>query len=82
MGHNTRWYRIDGAKGYEPGNVRWATQVEQTNNFRSNHRITAGDLTMTVAQWARHSGINRKTITTRLHLGWDPARAVMEIPAG
>lgn len=29
--------RIDSNKGYEPGNMRWATKVEQANNLSSNH---------------------------------------------
>ncbi|MFM9469666.1 hypothetical protein ACKI1K_43455 [Streptomyces scabiei] len=28
--------RIDNSKGYEPGNVRWATAFEQSNNTRRN----------------------------------------------
>lgn len=28
--------RIDGTKGYEPGNVRWATRFEQSDNTTSN----------------------------------------------
>ncbi len=31
--------RIDNDKGYFPDNVRWATQKEQTNNFRRNRHI-------------------------------------------
>ncbi len=31
--------RIDGTKGYEPGNVRWATQTEQANNKLNTFRF-------------------------------------------
>jgi hypothetical protein len=35
--------RIDNDKGYEPGNVRWATRDQQRRNMRSNVRVTVAD---------------------------------------
>lgn len=29
--------RIDNERGYEPGNVRWATRIEQSQNTRWTH---------------------------------------------
>lgn len=29
--------RIDSSKGYEKGNMRWASKIEQSNNLASNH---------------------------------------------
>lgn len=31
--------RIDNSKGYEPGNIRWATDIEQANNKTNNVQI-------------------------------------------
>ncbi len=31
--------RIDNSKGYEPGNIRWASPLEQANNKTNNVKI-------------------------------------------
>lgn len=72
--------RIDNDRGYEPGNVRWATRREQARNTRLNHRITVGSLTLTIAEWAERSGLMASRISDRIRQGWDPADAVT-IPA-
>jgi len=35
--------RIDGSKGYEPGNCRWATQLEQARNSRKVKPVVRSD---------------------------------------
>lgn len=42
--------RIDNNKGYFPGNVRWATRIEQENNKRSNRIVEFRGKTMTATQ--------------------------------
>lgn len=63
--------RIKGDKGYEPGNVRWATKREQSANRPSFcHQITIDGMTRTASEWARISGRCRKTIVKRVQLGF------------
>lgn len=70
--------RIDNSRGYEPGNVRWATRVEQANNCSSNRCLTAFGKTMTVAQWSREVGIGPLVIAKRLGRGWSVERSLSE----
>jgi hypothetical protein len=58
--------RIDGSKGYEPGNVRWATKATQASNMSSNLYYTYQGQTLTQAQWARKAGLTVQTLNARL----------------
>lgn len=55
---------------YEPGNVRWATHIEQANNKSSNHMIEFRGECKTVANWARELNIESSLIYARLGMGW------------
>lgn len=68
--------RIDNEADYKPGNVRWATRVQQNRNKRTNRRITWAGVTKTSAEWAEHTGIPRHTIEKRINSGWDVGRAL------
>jgi hypothetical protein len=68
--------RLSNSRGYEPGNVRWATHKEQQNNRSNNYLITANGTTKTLAAWAEDSGLLRKTIKKRLESGMSPEAAV------
>lgn len=70
--------RIDNSKGYEPGNCKWATWVEQNNNTRRNRLLSHNGKTQTMTQWAREFGFEVHTIRDRLRLGWSVERALSE----
>lgn len=58
--------RKDNAKGYEPGNCRWASAKEQSANSRKPRVIEFGGCSMNISEWARHLGINQSSLHERL----------------
>ena len=73
--------RIDNSKGYEPGNVRWASKKLQAQNSSWPKRITMGGITQNVSEWAAETGISKHTISRRINsLGWSAEQAVTTPP--
>lgn len=69
--------RIDGALGYEPGNVRWATPIEQNRNRKTSRVLTVAGVTRSVSEWAELREIPYKALYYRVFVaGWDPERAL------
>jgi len=82
-GKQYRLDRIDNSRGYEPGNVRWATQRDNCNNTRRNVWITLDGETHTVAQWSRKLGILNFSIFNRINRGvTDPRDILSTKPLG
>lgn len=66
--HGTTLDRIDGTKGYKPGNVRWASAQQQADNRRNRkYRVTDIDGNpVTLAQLAHTLALPRSTAYSKL----------------
>ena len=71
--------RIDNNLGYVPGNLRWETQKQQTNNTRQNIIVSFMDKTQTLTQWTEELGMKRGVLWNRIkRYGWPIERALTE----
>lgn len=68
--------RKDGTKGYEPGNCRWATRVQQNRNTSRNRYITVAGKKMCVSEAAALAGMPGHRLLWRLNHGWPVERAM------
>jgi hypothetical protein len=62
--------RLENDKGYEPNNCAWVTNAEQQHNTRQNVILEFNGKKMTMMEWARETGIDFRTIHSRLKAGW------------
>ena len=67
--------RKDNDAGYNPDNCKWATSTEQTRNRRNNVKLTVGEETMVISDWARRLGTTGSVISSRIKNGWSLADA-------
>lgn len=58
--------RTDVDGNYEPGNIRWATRAEQSQNLRRNVKLTLGAETKPLSEWADQFGIPYHTLYGRI----------------
>lgn len=68
--------RIDGNKGYEPNNCRWADYKTQGNNTSANHILTINRISKTISQWSDETGTKANTIVCRVRRGWPQELAI------
>jgi hypothetical protein len=70
--------RIDNALGYQPGNVRWATDEQQSRNRECVPVYEFEGLTATLPELAKTYGIPANEVRKRLWRGWTFERALTQ----
>lgn len=68
--------RIDNDKGYEPGNCRWATVIEQRRNQRRCIKVEYGGEVVLLTELLERLGLPYPPYAARLKLGWSLERAL------
>ena len=61
--------RIDNDRGYEPGNIRWATRAEQVRNRRNNITVQLGEERLVLKDACARLGMSYDAIWRRLKRG-------------
>lgn len=61
--------RIDNDRGYEPGNIRWATRAEQVRNRRNNIIVQLGEERLVLKDACARLGMSYDAIWRRLKRG-------------
>lgn len=70
--------RIDGSKGYESGNCKWATRLEQAQNLSTNVNVTLNGETHSINEWCRIKGIGYALVKQRRKRGMTVEDAISQ----
>lgn len=73
--------RIDNNGDYEPGNVRWATDSQNSDNRRTARLLTLNGKTQSLRRWSEEVGIDERVISSRIiKYGWNDEKALTTPP--
>lgn len=67
-------HRMNNYKGYKPGNVKWATKIEQTEIRKVTKWHAVDGKMLTTQGFAKHLGITYTCLYKRLQNGWTTQR--------
>ena len=71
-------HRMDNYRGYEPGNIKWATKEEQTQIRKTTKWYEVDGKPMTKMQLSKHLGLTYRCLYSRLRSGWSVERLLDE----
>ena len=74
--------RKDNEKGYEPGNVVWATRTQNARNKRNTVRVDYNGELLTLKEVAEKTGIPYSALFYRYQKGYTGADLVKPSKAG
>jgi len=72
--------RVDGTGSYTPENCRWADVKTQQNNRRNAVKIQAFGEELSIAQWARKTGLSRDQVKHRVFVMGMPPEEALSAP--
>lgn len=67
---------------YEPGNVRWATRLQQAANTRQNRYVEISGISLCISEWARRLGLTRSQLQRREKTAIKHGQSTIEVIQG